>query len=133
MGKWFPPNAVRLDLGLEGIKRSLIRFLLRLTNIIGITSKSKRVKYPDLSFAVRPVQHSGEFPVIKPSENLTFSDDNSDSDEDYGQQEGENVDCDPIFEASSFSSEPHLTQGNLNDFVRDLSLSYNKLYCQVLD
>jgi len=82
---------------------------------------------------MRPVPHSGEFPVIKPSENLTFSHDNSDSDEDHGQQEGENVDGDPTFEASCFSSEPHLTQGDLNDFVRDLSLSNSKLYSQVLD
>jgi len=29
--------------------------------------------------------------------NLTFSDENSDSDEDHGQQEGENIDCDPTF------------------------------------
>jgi hypothetical protein len=85
MGKWFPPNAVRLDLGSEGIKRSLIRLILRLTNTIGLTSKSKRVKYPYLSFAIRPAQRNGELPALKPTENLTFSDDNSDSDEDHGQ------------------------------------------------
>jgi hypothetical protein len=61
MHKWFPPNAIRLDLGSEGIQR----LIFRLANIIGITSKSKRVKYPDLSSAMRPVPHSGEFPVLK--------------------------------------------------------------------
>ena len=54
------------------------------------------------------------FSIPKSSENLTFSDDNSDSDEDRVEQEGDNVDCDPTFEASSSSSEPHLlTQGDL--------------------
>jgi hypothetical protein len=81
MGKCFPPNAVRLDPGSEGIKRSLIRLLLPLTNIIGFTSKSKRVKYTDFPFAMRPVPHTGEFPVINPRENLTFSNNNSDSEE----------------------------------------------------
>jgi hypothetical protein len=87
------------------------------------------VKYPDFPFAMRPVPHSGEFPVLKPTENLTFSDNNSDSEKNHGQQEGENADCDPTFEASCSSSEPHLlTQGDPNDLVRDLSLSNNKLY-----
>jgi hypothetical protein len=54
-----------------------------LTNIRGITSTSRHtVKYPDLPSAVRPVSHSEEYPVPKPPENLTFSDDISDSDED---------------------------------------------------
>jgi hypothetical protein len=44
----------------------------------------------------------------KPMEYLALSKDNYDSDNDHGQQEGDNVDCDPTFEASSFSSEPHL-------------------------
>jgi hypothetical protein len=63
-------------------------------------------------------------PVPKPPEKLTFSDGNSDSDEAHGQQEGDNVDCDPTFEASCSSPEPRLlTQGDLNDLVRDLNFS----------
>jgi len=38
------------------------------------------VKYPDLSSAMRPVPHSGEFPT----KNLAFSDNNSAPDEDHG-------------------------------------------------
>jgi len=80
-----------------------------------MTSKSKHaVKYPDLPSAMTPVPHSGELPVLKPPENLTFNDDNSDSDEDRGRQEEDNFDCDPTFEASFSSSELHLlTQGDL--------------------
>jgi len=48
----------------------------------------------------------------------------TDSDDEHGQQEGYNVDCNPTFEASCSSSEPQLlTQGDLNDLVRDLNLS----------
>jgi hypothetical protein len=68
-----------------------------------------------------------ELLVKKLSENLPFSDDNPDSDEDQGQQEGDNVDCDPTFETCWSSSEPSsLTQEHLN-LVRDLNFSNNKL------
>jgi len=80
-----------------------------LTNITGITSKTEHtVKYPILEPAMRPIPHSEQLPVPKPPENPTFSDDNSDSDEDRGQQEWDNVDCNLTFEASSSSSEPSL-------------------------
>jgi hypothetical protein len=50
--------------------------------------------------------------------------DNSDSDEDHRQQDGDKVDCDLTFEASCSKSEPHLlTQGELNDLAYDLNLS----------
>ena len=58
----------------------------------------------------------------KSSVNLTFSDDSSNSDEDHGQQEEDNVDCDPTFEARCSSSEHHLLQGDFSDLVRGLSL-----------
>jgi hypothetical protein len=79
------------------------------------------VKYPVLPFAMRPVPHSEKLPVPKPSENLTFCD------EDHGQKEGDNIHCDLTIEASGSSSEPHLlTQGDLKDLVRDLNLSKTK-------
>jgi hypothetical protein len=57
-------------------------------------------------------------------ENLTFSDENSDSGENDGQHEGGNVDFDPTLEANCSSSEPHLlTQGYLNELHRDSNLS----------
>jgi hypothetical protein len=60
----------------------------------------------------------------KPPENLTFSDENSDSGENGGQHEGDCVDCDSILEANRSSSEPHLlTQGYLNELHHDFNLS----------
>jgi hypothetical protein len=52
-----------------------------------------------------PVPHREELPVPNSLENLTFSNYNSDYDEDHGQQEGDNVDSNLIFEASCSSSE----------------------------
>ena len=53
---------------------------------------------------------------------LSLSDSES-SDEDVGQANN-NMDCEPTFAGVCFSNEPHLlTQGGLNDIVRDLNLS----------
>jgi len=60
--------------------------------------------------------------VPKPPTNVTLSDSES-SDEDLGQANN-NMDCDPTFPRACSSNEPHLlTQGNLNDIVRDLKQS----------
>jgi hypothetical protein len=49
--------------------------------------------------------------------------DSEPSDEDKGQA-NKNMDFDSTFAEACFSSEPHpLTQGDLNDIVRDLHLS----------
>ena len=85
----------------------------------GITSKSKHtVKYPNLPSAIRPVPHSPDFPVPDPPKQMTLSDDDlSDNDK---EQEIEDME----FKPNCFSSEPHLlSQGDLNDLVRDLNLS----------
>ena len=94
-----------------------------LTSIIGLTAKSKHtIQYPNLASAMRPVPHSAELPVSKPPTNMTLSDSES-SDEDVGQPNN-NMGSDPIFSGASSSNEPHLlTQGDLNDIVRDLNLS----------
>jgi len=67
-------------------------------NATGITSKFKHtMKYPDLLSEMRPVPHSAELFVPKL---LIFSDDKSDSAEDREQQERDNFDSVPTFEAS---------------------------------
>jgi hypothetical protein len=65
------------------------------------------VKYPDMPPTMRSILRKEEFPVPKPPENLAFSDGNYDS-LDHGQQEGDNVGCDPTFEASCSSFQTHL-------------------------
>jgi hypothetical protein len=44
------------------------------------------------------------------------------SDEDVSQANN-NMDCDPTFTAVCSANETHLTQGDLDDIVRDLNLS----------
>jgi hypothetical protein len=76
---------------------------------------------------MKPAPQNEELPVSQHLENLTFGDDNSDSDEKHGQQEVDNVDRGPPLQARCSSSQPHLlTPGDLNDFVRDLNLSKKK-------
>ena len=73
------------------------------------------MKYSDLPAARRSVPQSEEFLIPKPPKNLTFSDDNSDSDKDHGQQEGDNADCNHTIEASCSLCETHLlTQGDIS-------------------
>jgi hypothetical protein len=107
--QWFggKQKTTRLILLLNGHKRDHLRFQT-LNEISTLPS------------AVRPVPHSEELPLPKRLENLAFSNDSSDSDEDYRQQEGGNVDCYLTFEASCSLSEPHLLmQGDHNEFFCD--------------
>ena len=92
-----------------------------LTSITGVIAKSKQtVQHPNLPSAMRLVPHSAELPVPKAPTNTMLSD--SESSDDLGQ--ANNMDCDPTVAGASSSSEPHLlTQGDLNDIVRDLILS----------
>ena len=94
-----------------------------LTSITGVTAKSKHtVQYPNLPSAMSPVPHSAELPVPRPPTNMTLSD-SGPSDENVGQANN-NMDCDPTFAGACSSNEPHLlTQGDVNDVVRDLNLS----------
>jgi hypothetical protein len=105
MGTLLAPNAIRRSHGLREPKYHSSNCYFRLTNVTGVTSKSKHaVKYPDMPSATRPIAHSEELPVPKPPENLTFGDDNCDF-EDHEQQEEDSVECDPTFEARCSSSQ----------------------------
>ena len=78
------------------------------------------MKYPDSPSAKGTAPTQWRAACTKPYGKSELSDDTFDSDENNGQQEGDNVDFDPKFEASCSPSEPHLlTQEDLNDFVRD--------------
>lgn len=89
-----------------------------LTNTTGITNKSKHsLKYPNLPSAIRPVPHSQELPIPNPPESVEIEENVSFAEELEEKDEAQ----DPSFE---LSPEPHLlTQGDLNDLVRDLNLS----------
>jgi hypothetical protein len=66
------------------------------------------VKYPDLSSAKRSVSHTKELSAPNPPGYLNSSNNNSDSEEDQGQQEGDNINCDATLEESCPVSDHHL-------------------------
>jgi hypothetical protein len=72
---------------------------------------------------MRPLPHNEALPILEPPANVIVDDEDSATDEADLEQVGETFDCDPTFEASCSSSEPHLlTQGDLNGLVSDLNL-----------
>jgi hypothetical protein len=74
--------------------------------------------------------NSNIFPEFPYHPHLSLSDSES-SDEDVGQGNN-NMDCDPTFAGVCSFNEPQLlTQGGLNDIVRDLNLS--KKQAELLD
>lgn len=93
-----------------------------MTNIKGITSKTKRsIQYPNIPSALRPVPHGNSLPVPQPPESYTL-DSESDS-------ESTSPEAGPSYIPSSHElpDTPHLiTQGELNDLVRDLDLPKSK-------
>ena len=104
-----------------------------LTNITGFNASArKKIKYPNLRSAMRPVPHSDDLPVPTPPVNkdLLFS-----SDEEMPSREdsAELISLEDIESTYSRTSgnEPHwITQEDLNDLARSLYLS--KLQSELL-
>ena len=96
-----------------------------LTNITGFNECSrKKVKYPNLRSAMRPVPHSDDLPVPTPpiNKDLLFS---SDEEMLSRKDSAESITLEEIESTYSGTSgnEPHwITQEDLNDLARDLYL-----------
>ena len=74
---------------------------------------------------MRPVPHSEDLPIPHPPAHLTVEDQSEYEAATEVPNEQQNDDA---FETSTSSCEPHLlTQGELNDLVRDLKLSKKQL------
>jgi len=70
---------------------------------------------------MRPVPHSEDLHILHPPTHLTLVDE---SEHEAATEVPNEERDDSIFEASTSNCEPHLlTQGELNDLVRDLKLS----------
>ena len=97
-----------------------------LTNITGFNASSrKKIKYPILLSAMRPVPHSDDLPVPTPPVNKDLR---SSSDEEMPSREdsAESISLEDFESTYSGTSgnEPHwITQEDLNDLARDLYLS----------
>lgn len=88
-----------------------------ITNVVGFSSRNKKIiQYPNLLSAIRPVPHDNTLPVPIPPKSSSIDDEVIDMVLEHSS------DSDEEFELPD--SQPHLiTQGELNDLVRDLSLS----------
>ena len=97
-----------------------------LTNITGFNASSKKkVKYPNLRSAMRPVPHSDDLPVPTPPVNKDLL---SSSDEEMPSREdsAESVSLEDIeftYSGTSGNELHWITQEDLNDLARDLYLS----------
>ena len=97
-----------------------------LTNITGFNASSrKKIKYPNVRSAMRPVPHSDDLHVPTPPVNKDLL---SSSDEEMPSREdsAESISLEDIESTYSGTSgnEPHwITQEDLNDLARDLYLS----------
>ena len=91
------------------------------TNISGFTSKFKKcITYPNVNSAIRPIPHSEEVVIPKPPTNFHF-----DSDTEFLHEDTMPLDTDEDY-VDKHTKIPHLIlQSELNDLVRDLSLTKN--------
>ena len=91
--------------------------------------KLRTVNYPNISSAIRPVPHTEDLPVSEPPQQYNLdSDDEPTENREKTPQSSTSTDTD--FTADLQFNEFHrITQGELNDLIRDLDLLEVKLNC----
>jgi len=82
--------------------------------------KKKRIDYPNIPSAIRPVPHGEDLPVPEPPKDYTL---NSEMEEEDKEKTGPHEEpTDPDFQGPASESPHKLTQNELNDLVRDFEL-----------
>lgn len=96
-----------------------------LTNVAGFSAKTiKYVNYPTVDTVTHPIPHSDVIPIPLSPQQCTQHPDScsEEEEEDHEFLHGASSSADPLYIPDT--TEPHmLTQGDLNDLVRDLNLS----------
>lgn len=85
----------------------------------GMTNKKKSaIQYPNIPSAMQPVPHSEQLPVPAPPTNFSIEEDDTGEPTPTKSSDPDYAEC---------GSTPHIiTQGELNDLIRDLDLGKNK-------
>ncbi|KAL4101306.1 hypothetical protein QTP88_021326 [Uroleucon formosanum] len=96
-------------------------------NVNGFSKKNKHtINYPNLDFAIRPVKHSASLPIPIPPEeglNLNIEMECDQDSSDHHDECPEDADYTPDEDKSYLQT---FSQDELNDLIRDLSLSKEK-------
>jgi len=93
----------------------------------GMSMKKKStLVYPNIPSAIRPVPHGDGLPVPEPPDNLAMYSDNEHSVSSNSEEQQPSASRDADYTPSTDSFHHMITEGELNDLIRDLKLPKNK-------
>ena len=93
----------------------------------GMSMKKKSTLYPNIPSAILPVPHGDGLPVTQPPDNFAMYSDNKESVSSNSEEQQPSASRDADYLPSTDSSNHKITEGDLNDLVRDLELPKNKV------
>jgi len=82
--------------------------------------------YPNIPSAIRPVPHGDGLPVPEPPDNFAMYSDDDNSDSSNSEEQRPSASRDADYLPSTDSSNHKITEGEVNDLIRDLELPTNK-------
>jgi len=92
----------------------------------GMSMKKSTLVYPNILSAIWPVPHGDGLPVPEPPDNLAMYSDDEHSASSNNEEQQPSASRDADYVPSTDSSHHMITEGELNDLIRDLKLPKNK-------
>ena len=91
-----------------------------------MSMKNKSALCPNIPSAILPVPHGDGLPVSEPPDNFAMYSDDEDSVSSNSKEQQPSASIDANYLPSTDSSNHKITEGELNDLIRDLELPKNK-------
>jgi len=88
--------------------------------------KKSTLVCPNIPSAIPPVPHGDGLPVPEPPDNFAMYSDDEDSVSSNSEEQQPSASRDADYLPSTGSSNDKITEGELNDLIRDLELPENK-------
>ena len=88
--------------------------------------KQSTLVYPNIPSAIRPVPHGNGLPVPEPPDNFTMYSDDEDGVSSNSKEQQPSASTDADYLPRTDSSNHKITEGELNDLIRDIELPKNK-------